>query len=82
MRTERYTYVRTLGEPWLLYDNQTDPNQLENLTNREDVAEVQKQMERTLDELLSRYNDDFLGGEDYMSAWGYQGDETGTPPYS
>ena len=31
VRTQRYTYVRDLNGPWLLYDNKKDPYQLQNL---------------------------------------------------
>src|SRR5215218_2528619 len=31
IRTTRYTYVRDLTGPWLLYDNQVDPYQQRNL---------------------------------------------------
>ncbi|MHC4559247.1 MAG: sulfatase family protein, partial [Planctomycetota bacterium] len=31
VRTRRYTYVRDLNGPWLLYDNKMDPYQLKNL---------------------------------------------------
>jgi arylsulfatase A-like enzyme len=34
LRTERYTYVRSIHGPWLLYDNQTDPYQMHNLCGR------------------------------------------------
>ena len=31
LRTERYTYVRSIHGPWLLYDNQADPYQMHNV---------------------------------------------------
>ena len=37
-RTGRYTYVRGLEGPWLLFDDQQDPNQLDNLIDRPEFA--------------------------------------------
>ena len=39
--TERYTYVRTIDRPWLLYDNLQDPYQLENLIDNPDCKDIQ-----------------------------------------
>lgn len=33
VHTARYTYTRRLDGPWLLYDNESDPHQLTNLTD-------------------------------------------------
>ena len=40
VRTSRYTYVRDLKGPWLLYDNQEDAYQLENLCNQSERRAV------------------------------------------
>ena len=60
--TDRYTYVRTIDEPWLLYDNVEDPYQLQNLiydethkTTREHLeALMQAHMQSTGDEMMPR----------------------------
>ncbi len=82
IRTERYTYARTHDGPWLLYDNQEDPLQNENLVDRPECQTLQQQMERQLDHLLAELNDEFLPGGEYMRRWGYTCDETGTPPHT
>src|SRR4051794_23331310 len=48
MRTDRYTYVRDLKGPWLLFDNQTDPYQMTNLCGRIDLRNIQKKLDRKL----------------------------------
>ncbi len=79
--TDRYTYVESLNGPWLLYDNQTDPYQLENLVNRPAAAVQQARLRADLQAMLQARGDDFLPGEDYVAEWGYTVDETGTVPY-
>ena len=38
IRTDRYTYVRHLEGPWLLFDDVKDPNQLDNLVAKPECA--------------------------------------------
>ena len=40
LRTRRYTYVRGLEGPWLLFDDQQDPHQLDNLIDRPEFASL------------------------------------------
>ena len=82
LRTERHTYVRTLDGPWLLYDNQDDPLQLNNMTSQDSASDLQRELDQKLDGLLARYHDDFKNGEDYMTRWGYEHDASGTPKYT
>ncbi len=79
--TGRYTYVESLEGPWLLYDNQTDPYQLENRVNQPATAALQAQLHADLHALLQTRGDDFRPGQDYVAQWGYTIDETGTVPY-
>ena len=81
IRTARYTYCRTLDGPWLLYDNEVDPFQLDNLVNRWEVVEVQAQLDALLQRELAAVGDDFLPGMDYINRWGYPLDDTGTVPF-
>jgi len=81
VRTRRYTYVRDLNGPWLLYDNREDPYQLRNLCNQEAYAKVQAELEKLLKQKLRETGDEFLSGWDYIKKWGYEVDETGTVPY-
>ena len=82
MRTRRHTYVRDMEGPWLLYDNETDPYQLDNLVGRAQCAGLQAELDDCLDELLQKYGDEFLHGDEYIRRWGYTVDETGTVPYT
>lgn len=80
LRTARYTYVRDLKGPWLLYDNQTDPYQLKNLCNQPQFADLQAALDEQLQEKLARTHDEFLPGQEYIKRRGYQVDESGTIP--
>jgi arylsulfatase A-like enzyme len=80
VRTARYTYVRTLAGPWLLYDNEKDPYQQTNLCGDEKNAALQKELEERLQRKLRERNDDFKPAEEYIRKWGYQTDKTGTVP--
>ena len=82
LRTSNYTYARDLNGPWLLYDNATDPFQLENLVNRAEVQDLQADLEALLQRKLADRGDEFLPGESYIQKWNYPLDRTGTVPYS
>ena len=71
MRTPRYTYVRNIWGPWLLYDNVRDPFQLTNLLQQPEsnssrsggqVAQVSSRLERLLQRWLHKLGDEFLSG--------------------
>jgi arylsulfatase A-like enzyme len=79
VRTRRYTYVRDLKGPWLLYDNQTDPYQLTNLCDNPQYAQVQQKLEAMLSEKLKKTNDKFLPGPAYMAKWHYHWDGNDAP---
>jgi arylsulfatase A-like enzyme len=81
LRTRRYTYVRDLKGPWLLYDNQADPYQQTNLVNQPDQADLQKTLDERLNQMLAARKDKFLPGADYIKQWGYKTDKEGTVPY-
>ncbi len=82
LRTKRYTYVRTLDGPWLLYDNENDPYQLENLVNNNSYSELRNELDVWLQRKLDARGDEFLPGMEYIRKWGYHVDETGTVPYT
>ncbi len=81
VRTTRYTYVRDLNGPWLLYDNQTDPYQTNNLANQPKQARLQAKLDAVLARKLKERHDEFLPGEAYIKQWGYKVDANGTVPY-
>ena len=82
LRTLRYTYTRTLDGPWLLFDNQEDPYQLENLVDKPEHAALVRELDAWLQRRLDARGDEFLPGLEYTRRWGYPVDETGTVPYT
>ncbi len=80
IRSARYTYCRSLDGPWLLYDNDSDPFQQENLVNRAETAELQRELDALLQRELDTIGDEFLQGMAYIEKWGYPLDNTGTVP--
>lgn len=66
IRNTRYTYVEDLAGPWLLYDNQADPYQMNNRVNDPAMAAVQQQLARRLRDKLDEVGDQFLPGEQYV----------------
>ncbi|MBN1579352.1 MAG: sulfatase [Anaerolineae bacterium] len=82
LRTQRYTYTRTLDGPWLLYDNDRDPYQLENLVGKTAYAGLVDELDGWLQRKLDATGDAFLPGLAYIRQWGYTVDETGTVPYT
>jgi len=81
VRTKRYTYVKDLSGPWLLFDNRKDPFQLNNLVEDKNYRKVAIELESQLSELLAKTNDQFLHGLEYIKKWNYVIDETETIPY-
>ncbi|MCX7048334.1 MAG: sulfatase [Candidatus Sumerlaeota bacterium] len=81
VRTRRYTYARDLKGPWLLFDNQTDPYQLNNLCGNPEHRDMQAKLEGMLTQLLKETRDEFLPGEEYIKRWGCTVDKEGTVPY-
>lgn len=74
VRTERYTFVRDLSGPWLLYDNLSDPFQMNNLVNKAESTTLQKELNAELEKLLQQRNDEFREAEYYMEKWDYDWD--------
>jgi hypothetical protein len=82
LRTGRFTYVKDLVGPWLLYDNDWDPYQLNNIVNQPDYAAVQADLELQLAAKLTAIADQFQPGDWYINQWGYTVDSSGTVPYT
>lgn len=82
VRTKRYTYVKDLKGPWLLFDNLNDPFQLVNLVNNTESKQIQVALEKQLAGILRQNKDEFLPGKEYIKKWKYVIDNTGTVPYS
>ncbi|MEX2512805.1 MAG: sulfatase [Cyclobacteriaceae bacterium] len=75
IRTRKYTYVRDLIGPWLLYDNEQDPYQKHNLVDQPQFAQLQTHLEGLLQEKLQLTNDEFLPADQYMEKWNYLYDQ-------
>jgi arylsulfatase A-like enzyme len=82
IRTARYTYVRDLSGPWLLFDNQADPFQMRNLVGRPEHADLQARLDAALLRKLRQAGDEFRPAGDYIKKWGYRVDATGTVRYT
>lgn len=81
VRTKRYTYVRELDRPWLLYDNEADPYQRKNGCNLPEYVEIQTKLEALLTKKLEETRDMFRPAREYIAQWNYTVDESGTAPY-
>lgn len=70
LRTARYTYVRSIQGPWLLYDNQADPYQKRNLIGVPEGKELAGRLSGQLDAELKRRKDEFLPAARYVERIG------------
>jgi len=75
IRSKRYTYIRTRSGPWLLYDNQNDPYQLENRASDPTVRALQSELDEELNAWLAHCDDDFAPRDAYWERFGYTVDE-------
>ena len=82
IRTGRYTYVKDLNGPWLLFDNQSDPYQIKNLVADPSQAPLRAELDTLLMQKLKDRHDEFLPGETYIQKWNYKVDARGTVPYT
>jgi len=82
LRTGRYTYVRDLDGPWLLFDDQADPYQLQNLVGRPEYRQLQRQLDERLQAALRAIGDEFKPRQHYLARWGYEVDAKGCISYA
>ena len=82
VRTERYTYVETLQGAWLLYDNQADPYQLNNLVSEPAYEAMRASLAGELRAWLARTHDEFLPAHVYRERYGLVVDERFAVPYT
>ena len=81
LRTAHHTYVRDLAGPWLLFDNDADPYQQNNLVGQPAQAALQGWLDAQLTHRLKAAGDAFLPGAEYIRQHGYTVDANGTVPY-
>ncbi len=67
LRTMTHTFVRNLDGPWLLYDNEADPHQMNNLVNQPSFHKIQRTLDALLQERLDQLGDKFLSDEAYLT---------------
>ncbi|MDQ7947198.1 MAG: sulfatase [Pedobacter sp.] len=72
VRTSRYTYVKSLDGPWLLFDNDEDPYQLNNLVNLPKYKALQDNLEAKLQQQLVALKDTFEPKDYYLKKWGFK----------
>jgi arylsulfatase A-like enzyme len=77
VRTMTHTYVETIDEPWLLFDNVVDPYQMENLIERPAVRSIQSALASMMRNHLANIHDDFLSKERYYEQFGLHVNERG-----
>jgi hypothetical protein len=75
--TDRYTYVRTIERPWLLYDNREDPYQLINLIDVPGHTETRRRLDEHMRGHMQRIGDKFLPREAYYERFGITVDDRG-----
>jgi arylsulfatase A-like enzyme len=81
IRTSRFTYVRAVDGPWLLFDDVKDPLQMDNLVKKPEHAPLLEKMDKLLQDKLREIGDDFRPPESYITEWGYQPASHGSVPY-
>jgi len=57
VRTMRYSYVKTSTGSFMLFDNQKDPQQMNNLVNKPEYSEIQKKLDDMLQARLNEVGD-------------------------
>ncbi len=82
VKTARYTYVRSLDGPWLLFDDRTDPLQMNNLVSNPEYSDLVQELDARLQDLLVEIDDDFRPAQSYIDEWGLVLAPHGSIPYS
>ncbi|HBQ63803.1 MAG TPA: hypothetical protein DD727_02540, partial [Clostridiales bacterium] len=71
VRTARYTYVKTIEKPWLLFDHETDPFQLQNRVEDAALVPVRTRLDALLEKMLEEQGDDFPPADVLCMRYGY-----------
>lgn len=82
VKTSKYTYIRSLDGPWMLFDDETDPLQMRNLVLDTENSDLVEEMDNILQELLKRIKDDFRPSQSYVEEWGLKLASHGSAEYS
>ena len=65
----------------MLYDNEVDPYQLDNVVDHPDYAVVQAELDAALRQRLAARGDKFTPGAELIRQAGYRVNERGDPVY-
>lgn len=68
VRTKRYTYAKWLDGREILYDNQKDKYQQENLVECSSYKEIKDKLQKRMLEYMKEYNDELVCGS-YYNSW-------------
>lgn len=79
--THRYTCIENLDGPWMIYDNEKDPYQMNNLVNKPECKDLVKELDAMLWKELNKIGDEFQPRQYYIVKWGYELNEYGHIPY-
>jgi arylsulfatase A-like enzyme len=71
IRTARYTFVRDLNGPWLLFNDVKDPFQMHNLVDNPQYTVLGRRLDQRLREALKGIHDDFHPRAFYVEKFGY-----------
>lgn len=70
VRTKQFSYIKFLNSA-MLFDNDKDPYQLDNLIDKPEYKKVKLKLDKQLNQQLARIGDDFQPREYYVKKWGY-----------
>ena len=70
IKTRQYTFISTLEGPAMMYDNLTDPYQMNNLLGNNEYEETQNELNNMLNSALKEIGDEnFQPREYYLNKW-------------
>lgn len=72
IRTQRHTYIRSLRDGVMLFDDVNDPHQMNNLAEKPEFAVLRDQMEQRLQAELERIHDPFKPAAYYLEHFNIQ----------
>ena len=75
--TRRHTYVRTIDQPWLPFDNVDDPHQVQNLVDDERSRDVRERLDGLMRAHMARIGDELMPREFYYERFGIAFDHRG-----
>ena len=81
IKTNQYTYIRSINGPWFLFDDNKDPFQMNNLLTNKSFDKIRKILDTRLYKLLKKNGDEFQTGAFYLKKWGYHTNSDGSIPY-